>query len=360
MVFSRYKGYTLLWPTTERQRTWHWSYPIILLSTVVNVALLYLWCSSRVPSPLDSYQHLNTQPLLNADALDALNDSPLTPDNAVVTSLYTDAYATAVATLGHSLNAANSTARRIVLYLPSQVSPRALCIASASGFEPLAIPRIEPPHGSKGVYHRFVDQYSKLRLWTLAEHDVRAAVYLDADTLVRQNFDELFRLPYAFAAVPDVFMDKKGFSLMFNAGVLFLRPDARVFEDMLQKIETADFPARDAEQAFLNYYYGKETLRLPYAYNANLAIKQRQPALWDDLWHETRIVHYTLFKPFLDDREREVEIRLMEENVESKLGMQGGLFDQEIREWAGAWRETRRIYGDAFDVCERRAAGRQT
>ncbi|OCH95067.1 nucleotide-diphospho-sugar transferase [Obba rivulosa] len=347
-----------LWPTGRQKLNIPeclWYYLAVLLTIATYAFVLYLWKIS-LPNPLDNYQHLNTQPLLDADAFRALTSEPLTLDNAIVTSLYTDAYAPAVATLGHSLNAANSSARRIMLYIPEQISPRALCIAAASGFAPLPVPRIAPPHGGRGVYPRFVDQYSKLQLWALGEHGVRAAVYLDADTLVRRGFDELFRLPYAFAAVPDVFVNHKGFSLMFNAGVLLVRPDKRVFEDMLAKVETTSFPPKDAEQAFLNYYYGKEALRLPYAYNANLAIKQRQPALWEDLWPEVRIVHYTLVKPFLDDDERGVNVSFVLENAESKLGRRRGFFDQEIREWAEAWRETRRIYGDVLDACESKAA----
>ena len=34
-------------------------------------------------------------------------------------------------------------------------------------------------------------------------------------------------------------------------------------------------------------------MRLPYAYNANLAIKKRSLAPWDALKGEMRVVHYT-------------------------------------------------------------------
>ncbi|KAL6305164.1 nucleotide-diphospho-sugar transferase [Sparassis latifolia] len=279
---------------------------------------------------------------------------PLTFENsneyAVVTGLYTDAFATAVATLGHTLNAANSTAARILLYLPERVSPRALCVATASGFRPHAVARIPPPHA--GVHRHFLDQYSKLRLWTLDTIGVRALVYLDADTLVRRNFDELFSLPYAFAAVPDVFLDSRAFASSFNAGVLFLRPDSAVFEDMLPKIATAAYPAEDAEQSFLNHYFGMQALRLPYAYNANLAIKKRQPEMWRHLMAaDVRIVHYTLVKPFLTGDYAEVEMEKLDKNVESKKRARGGAFVEEVEEWGRAWRQTRRLYGDVFDQC---------
>lgn len=274
-----------------------------------------------------------------------------------MTSLYTDSYATAIATLGHSLNRVNSTASRLLFYLPEKVSPRALCIATSTGFTPRAIVRIPPPHGGEGVYAHFLDQYSKLTIWTLADAGVKGAVYLDADTLVLRNFDELFGLPYNFAAVPDVYVDGMGFSLGFNAGVLFLRPSRAVFGDMLAKIETASYNMHEAEQSFLNHYYGAEALRLPYAYNANLAIKKRKPELWADVKKEARVVHYTLVKPFLKEMDNSgktvVEVRRMETNVQAKLDAFGGLFREELLEWVAIWKETRRTYADAFTQCSR-------
>ena len=100
-----------------------------------------------------------------------------------MTGLYTDAFAPAVATLGHTLNRANSSASRLLFYLPDKISARALCIAKASGWEPVQIERIAPPF--RGVHRHFLDQYSKLQLWTLDQRNFRAVVYLDADTLVR-------------------------------------------------------------------------------------------------------------------------------------------------------------------------------
>lgn len=267
-----------------------------------------------------------------------------------MTSLYTDAFATAVATLGHTINKVNSSANKIMIYLPDKTSPRAVCIASASGFNPHPVARIPPPH--PGVHRHFLDQYSKLQLWDLDRQGVKSLVYLDADTLVYRNFDELFSLPYRFAAVPDVYLDDRGFSSGFNAGVLFLRPSRDVLKDMVSKIATANYPAEDAEQSFLNHYFGKEALRLPYTYNGNLAIKKRSKAMWEDLKESVHVVHYTLVKPFLQGDYAEVPINKLEKNIKSKMGKHGGIFVDELNEWAEAWAETKEKYGDAFSECE--------
>ncbi|PCH35800.1 glycosyltransferase family 8 protein [Wolfiporia cocos MD-104 SS10] len=362
--FSRYKDYAPLrsdastTKSNSRKYTLLLTVALIAASGILNV-VLYSKLSKRWPVPLDNYQHLNVQPIVNEEFLSTIG--PLDPsENAIVTSLYTDSYATAIATLGHSLNRVNSSAGRILFYLPEKVSPRALCIATSSGFVPHAIERIPPPHGGRGVYAHFLDQYSKLQLWTLADRGIKGVVYLDADTLVMSNFDELFALPYGFAAVPDVYVDEQGFALAFNAGVLFVRPSRAVFDDMLAKIATASYNAHEAEQSFLNHYFGAEALRLPYVYNANLAIKMRKPELWEDVRREARIMHYTLVKPFLAEMDNSgktvVEMRGMEANVQNKMSQYGGKFEDELKDWVEIWRETRRTYADAFTQCSSKSA----
>ncbi|KAJ6527184.1 hypothetical protein B0H19DRAFT_1385554 [Mycena capillaripes] len=151
-------------------------------------------------------------------------------NNAVVSSMYSDGFAIAVAVLGHSTRSANVSARLLLPYLEHKVSEKALCIVRATGWEPYAVPLIPPPHGGKGIHLRFVDQYTKLNIWKLDQMGVDSAVYLDADTL------------FNFAATPDAYGagDPRGFSLTFNAGVLAFQPSTEVFENMREKIETAE------------------------------------------------------------------------------------------------------------------------
>ena len=225
-----------------------------------------------------------------------------------------------------------------------------LCIASATGFHPHPVARIEPPDAGAGVYPHFIDQYTKLRLWELDAHGARAVVYLDADTLALRNFDELFTLPYTFAAAPDVYTNRKGFWLHFNAGVLFLRPSSARFREFLQLLDAAPYDRHEAEQAFLNTFYAKDALRLPYAYNANLAIKVRTPRLWDALQPEMRIMHYTMAKPFLQGDYDEVPIDQLEKNA-ARVARKLPEFKEEIIEWIEAWKETKRSYSTKLARC---------
>ncbi|EMD32927.1 glycosyltransferase family 8 protein [Gelatoporia subvermispora B] len=357
----RYNNYSPLRPDmgTAKHRAaglgrCSWITVILAVSALLNVVFLcrsFRGMPQAPPSALDNYQHLNEQPIVDASFL--THTPHLDPkENVIVTSLYTDAFATAVATLGHTLNKANSTAGRLLLYLPDKISARALCIATSSGFVPYQVQRIPPPH--KGVHRHFLDQYSKLNLWALDELGVKSAVYLDADTLVQRSFDELFTLPFAFGAVPDVYIDDPGFILGFNAGVLFLRPSSAVFDRMVAQIGTARYRPEDAEQSFLNHFYGPQTVRLPYAYNANLAIKRRKPEMWADLKKEARIVHYTMVKPFLQGDYAEVPIEKLEKNIAKKANAWGGQFREEVEEWGQAWKETYELYGTTIAECQMR------
>ncbi|KAJ7618322.1 glycosyltransferase family 8 protein [Mycena polygramma] len=291
--------------------------------------LVLMWSRRSTYSPLDNYQNTN---LLPVTAEHGFGRTPSTR-RAVVSSLYSDGFAIAVAVVGHSTRSANVSARLLLPYLegPSKVTQKGLCIVRAVGWEPYPVSRISPPHA---------DQYTKLHIWRLDEMGVDSAVYVDADTVVQRNFEELFDSPFNFAAVPDVYGvgDPQGFSLTFNAGVLAYEPSSAVFGDMREKLETTGYPLKQAEQAFLNQYFGGPCMRLPYIYNANLAIKARSPVLWDRLADEMCIVHYTALKPFLHDG-RSSDVVLSRRRQFNRARSERAAFI--VRRWDGGKRHIR-------------------
>jgi inositol phosphorylceramide glucuronosyltransferase 1 len=278
---------------------------------------------------------------------------------AIVTSLYSDDFALPVATLGQSLNTHNITERRIVMYLSDRISSRSLCIIRTAGWEPVPVPYIQPPHSGKGVFPRFADQFTKLNIWGFDKMGVDVLLYMDADTILRNRYDELWDLPYSFAAVPDMHGLPRGFVISFNAGVLLLRPSSTVLQDMLSKLETATYPLEQAEQAFLNTYFAPKTLRLPYVYNGNLAIKQLAPRVWSSIKNELRIVHYTVLKPFWNTEETpeltgEVHTdwaEKMRESINNAMNSRGGYFKEEVGWWSEAWEDLLRNHYATLDAC---------
>ncbi|KAJ6484824.1 glycosyltransferase family 8 protein [Mycena sanguinolenta] len=323
-------------------------YPAVL----VVVAVLWLVLELLRPryNPLDNYQDLNTLSIIASPGTQHV------PSNrrAVVSSLESDGYAIAVAVAGYSARSANVTARLLLPYLEHRVSDHALCIARAVGWEPYSVTLIPPPHGGKDVYSGYKEQYTKLHIWTLDKKGVDSAVYIDADTLVLRNFDELFDMPFNFAAAPDVRLGRRGFDITFNAGVLAFRPSSAVYEDMRRKIQIAEYPLQEAEQAFLNLYFGSTALRLPYAYNANLAIKIRKPILWQRLADEMRVVHYTLAKPFLPDPSHSQAIFTPDQiadALEQGARRRGGIFQQEMAWWETVYRKMMKDHGHIIEQC---------
>lgn len=186
-----------------------------------------------------------------------------------------------------------------------------------------------------------MDQFTKLTLWSLDKIGLDALVYLDADTLVLRNFDEVFQLPYAFAAAPDVWGDQRGMTLEFNAGVLFIRPNSAVYEHILEVLPDTDFPMQFAEQAFLNQYFAGRTVTLPPVYNGNLAMKYRYPEAWAGLKDEIRVYHYTLVKPFVTKKFEGLSVDQVSMRAkESEDERDWGDFTEEVRLWENMWSET--------------------
>ncbi|EKM50577.1 glycosyltransferase family 8 protein [Phanerochaete carnosa HHB-10118-sp] len=324
---------------------------LFIASVVFNIVHL-VRSTHTPPVPLDDFQQLKTYPLLNESAIPSLSEDAW-HSAAVVTTLYSDSYAPAVATLGHSLHLVHTSARLVLLYIPSKVSAEALCLATSSGFVAYPVERIPPPADGRGMLKHFADQYTKLRLWSLdaLPDPITSLVYIDSDTLVLRNFDELFSLPYNFAAAPDVWLGQRGFTLDFNAGVVFLRPDSELFDSMLAALEVARYPPGWAEQAFLNQYFATDVLRLPLAYNGNIAIKRRAPKVWDSLQDEMRVVHYTMAKPFLSRSGKGVPLDHLEERVRAAAEEHEGLYREEVLQWGDMWREARRVYADELRKC---------
>lgn len=233
--------------------------------------------------------------------------------HAIVSSLYDNTYGLALRVLAHSLDKANMHADKILLYLPTQVHIEVLLEVQQAGWQLWPVKRIDPPKA--GVSHQFRDQFTKLRIWELVQYE--SVIYLDADTLVLRNFDELWSLPTAFAAVPDIYLDERSWVLGINAGVMFVKPSKDTFDTLLRDIHTVSYEPSQAEQSFLREKYAYSVMRLPYIYNGNLAIKKKSLEVWKQLESDMAIIHYTLEKPFHHQEHEQ----------------QGKLFEQEFALW---------------------------
>ncbi|KAI7848926.1 nucleotide-diphospho-sugar transferase [Circinella umbellata] len=127
-------------------------------------------------------------------------------------------------------------------------------------------------------------RYSKLHLWNLTKY--RKVVFLDADTLVVQQIDELFQRPQFSGAI-----DAGG---VVNTGVFVAQPSKEIFLDMLDIYEKAPSYNR-GDQGFLNWYFNQSSVHvLPGYYNLMIKFMHFSNLVASHVYRNTvKIVHFT-------------------------------------------------------------------
>jgi len=218
--------------------------------------------------------------------------------NAYVTLLSGgDAYLPGVEVLGRSLEQTGSTIPRLVLTTPD-VGQEARERMWNRGWQIRPVDPIPAPPSREAIYARFARSYTKLRAFDLP--DVEKVVFLDADTVVLRNVDELFDRP-VIAAAPDFFMPDR-----FNSGVMVIEPSHELFARLIAAL--AELPSYDGgDQGLLNSFFPDwwampVAHRLGAAYNMHHFVFQflvAHPGLRKRLLDEIKIVHYTLQKPWM-------------------------------------------------------------
>ena len=213
---------------------------------------------------------------------------------AVATLLYDESFVDGALALGASIKAHLREKDVDLVTLATSGVPRGARQRLASGgwalHDVAAASRPSDTHVSNS---RLRFAYSKLELWRLP-YDV--VVYADADAIALGPVDALFGCRASLCAV-------LRHGELLNSGVLVVRPDARVFEDMRAQADA--LPSyTGGDQGFLNSYYGNfaacpafegdgddvaRCRRLPNAWNGDW------PLLWargvDDA---PNILHYSL------------------------------------------------------------------
>lgn len=101
--------------------------------------------------------------------------------------------------------------------------------------------------------------FTKVNLWKQTQF--RKIVYVDADVVVYRAPDELFDLPYAFSAAPDI-----GWPDLFNTGVMVLTPNMGDYYALMALAERG-ISFDGADQGLLNTHFQNSFNRLSFTYN---------------------------------------------------------------------------------------------
>ena len=200
-----------------------------------------------------------------------------------------------VRVLGLSLKLSGTWHEMIVL-CTEEVTMESRRILENDGWIVKPIETIANPYTNSPKHYYKV--FSKFFIWTLIEY--RRIVFLDSDTLVYANIDELFRC--------GKFCTAYRHSDLFNSGVLVVKPDLQEYRNLMSKIGI--YPSYDdTDQGFLNYYhrrlifasmfnasdphYQEEPMRLPAVYNADIGQYYVYTSRFFPL-EPYKVLHYTL------------------------------------------------------------------
>ena len=189
--------------------------------------------------------------------------------HAFMTLSTTDDFIEGALALGESLRATGSRYEFLVALGPN-VSPTAERQIEWAGHRTLRLDHIPPQvAGSEG---RWSSTTQKLSLFGLTQFDT--LVYIDADCLVLRNVDHLMDAPSLGAVATRFTAANQGFDMMFNSGVMVIRPDPEQYVDLLDQV-SRNLPIYIrggdpfGDQDLLNDFFADwgEEQRLPDTYN---------------------------------------------------------------------------------------------
>ena len=131
--------------------------------------------------------------------------------------------------------------------------------------------------------------FTKINIWKQVEYS--KIIYLDADTLVLNNIDELFDVEELGAVI--------GGSVMLNysgieAGVLVVKPDINTYNNIIDALKSDTYDIKMSDQSFLNDYFSKH------------GIINAIPEIYNRMWKKNRnpggasIFHFNGSKPWID------------------------------------------------------------
>uniref|UniRef100_A0A914UTH8 glycogenin glucosyltransferase n=1 Tax=Plectus sambesii TaxID=2011161 RepID=A0A914UTH8_9BILA len=130
--------------------------------------------------------------------------------------------------------------------------------------------------------------FTKLHCWRLTQYT--RCVFLDADTLVLRNSDELFQRE-ELSAAPDI-----GWPDIFNTGVFVFRPSLDTYRALLSvAISEGSFDGGD--QGLLNTYFSDwrekdASFRLPFIFNMSSGAVYTYAAAYKKFGADVKIVHF--------------------------------------------------------------------
>jgi glycogenin glucosyltransferase len=130
--------------------------------------------------------------------------------------------------------------------------------------------------------------FTKLHAWRLVQYS--KCVFLDADTLVLTNIDDLFERE-ELSAAPDI-----GWPDSFNSGVFVYRPSLTTYSQLFD-LAVAEGSYDGGDQGLLNQYWSNWSQsdpkqRLPFIYNVMANITYSYPPAFKRFSKDVKVIHF--------------------------------------------------------------------
>ncbi|XP_043928448.1 histone-lysine N-methyltransferase 2D-like isoform X1 [Protopterus annectens] len=211
-------------------------------------------------------------------------------DQAFVTLATNDVYCQGALVLGQSLRN-HRTSRRLVVIVTSYVSHKmreVLWKVFDEVIEVNVYDSHDSAHLALAKRPELGITFTKIHCWTLTQYS--KCVFMDADTMVLCNIDELFDRE-ELSAAPD-----PGWPDCFNSGVFVFRPSLETYNNLLQfAIEHGSFDGGD--QGLLNGFFnnwatGDIGKHLPFIYNLGSSLLYTYLPAFRHFGGEAKVVHF--------------------------------------------------------------------
>jgi len=251
---------------------------------------------------------------------------------AWVTLATNDNYAVGALTLAQSLKRVKTT-KLLCVMITSEVSEEMKKVLEET-FDRVVV--VDPLDSKDIVNLQLLERtelgitFSKIHCWRLTEYS--KCVFLDADTLLIHNSDELFQRE-ELSAAPDA-----GWPDCFNSGVFVFRPDLNTFQELMKHaVSRGSFDGGD--QGLLNTYFSdwptKDIARhIPFIYNMVATASYSYLPAFTYYGSQVKIVHFIgATKPWLIsfDEAGSAKIGNHEKHCHGHLQLWWQIFNNQVR-----------------------------
>ncbi|KAK4192981.1 nucleotide-diphospho-sugar transferase [Podospora australis] len=212
--------------------------------------------------------------------------------------LLTDTYLPGALVLAHSLRDAGTRKKLVILVTPETVSQEVITQLETVYDQVIPVETIRNAQPENLYLMDRPDLHSaftKIQLWKQTQF--RRIIYIDADVVAYRAVDELFHLPHAFSAAPDI-----GWPDLFNTGVMALTPNMADYYALLAMAERG-ISFDGADQGLLNMHFKNSFNRLSFTYNVTPSAHYQYVPAYKHHQHSINLIHFIgSSKPWVQGR----------------------------------------------------------